>query len=261
MKSIRPSLIAGLLVCVLPCAPLLADDVDDAVKKVVAAGEKVSSYTADIAMQTELAMGGMTMKSDGKGTMEYLKQGDKSMMRIDIKMASIQKMGENEQKTEQAVTQISDGAFSYALTEMMGQKQAVKTKYDPKNSGVATKEFFEELKKTHTITVAEEKHDGKDCYLFTATPKEASASPMGGGAQKIHVAKESGLTTQMQSFTPDNKLFMTMTFTGIKMGASIPAERFQFKAPEGVEVMDMTNAGGESAPAADKPAAEGAKPQ
>jgi outer membrane lipoprotein-sorting protein len=39
---------------------------------------------------------------------------------------------------------------------------------------------------------------------------------------------------------PDGKPMTTMTYTDIKINPDIPADRFVFKAPEGVQVQDMS---------------------
>jgi len=244
-ETLRAAL-AGLFVVGL-AVQLNAASLEEIEKKIIEASEKIQSYTADLAMVMDTDQHGMTMKSVGKGTMEYMRKGDTALMRSEYEATMTMKFGDQEQKMEQKMLTIMDGEHVYALTDNGLQKSAVKTKLDPAQKPVASKEMFETLRKDADVKVLDdEKVDGKDCYVLEITPKEKDETT---GKSKSWYAKDSGIMVKMVTMSPDGKPVHTMTVSNIKLDAKIDAERFKFKAPDGVEVVDMT-AVGETPPAA-----------
>ena len=250
-ETLRAAL-AGLFVVGL-AVQLNAASLEEIEKKIIEVSEKVQSYTADVTMVMEMDQAGMmTMKGAGKGTMEYLRKGDKGLARSEYEATMTMKMGDQEQKMEQKMLTIVDGEHAYTLTDDGTQKSAMKTKLDPAQRQVASKEMFEALKKDADVKALEdEKVDGTDCYVLEITPKQKAPNV---GQSKFWYAKDSGIMIKMVTMTPDGKPMHTQTLSNIKLDAKIDAERFVFKAPEGVEVIDMTAMGQTPAAAEPKPA-------
>lgn len=235
-ETLRAAL-AGLFVVGL-AAQLNAASLEEIEKQIVAAAEKIQSYTADTTMVMDMDQPGMSVKSIGKGIMEYMRKGDKALMRIENESSTTTKLGEQEQKLERKELTVMDGEFAYTLTDDGTRKSATKMKLDPTHRQVASKEMFEVLKKDADVkALDDEKIDGTDCYVLEITPKQKVAA---GGKTKQWYAKETGILIKTITMTPDGKPMHTMIVSNIKMNPKIDAERFTFKAPEGVEVVDIS---------------------
>jgi outer membrane lipoprotein-sorting protein len=87
----------------------------------------------------------------------------------------------------------------------------------------------------------EEKIDGETAYVIQATPKEKTTPGMSKTLN--YYRKSDGIMLKMVMYGEDGKPMSTITYSDIKVNADIPAERFVFKAPPGVQVMDMSAAG------------------
>jgi len=104
----------------------------------------------------------------------------------------------------------------------------------------------------------DEKVDGQECFVLEVTAKSELGVPP-GGRQVSYFRKDIGVNVKAVSFDPDGRQLFTTTVTDVKVGVDIKPERFVFKAPEGVEVVDMSQM--QPAAAASEPAAAAAKPE
>jgi len=229
----------GWLLAILLAAPAAADTLEEAEKKLVEAYGKLKSYTATFKATQDMEMGGMRVKSVSQGTTEWLRRGEKVLYRVDVKNVMERGGDEPADKMETSATMIVEGDVAHTLSEAMGQKQAMKMKAEPAMVG-DPKARFEALRKDWTLKLLpDEKVDGADCYVVEATPKEGSA----GGPLARQVTcfrKDMGVDVKSVGFDATGKQLMTSTVSDLKLNAEIKPERFEFKAPEGVQVMDMT---------------------
>jgi len=220
--------------------------VDEVEKKLEEAYSKVKSYSGKLTSTTEMEYGeGMSMKAEMEGTIEAVRKDRTFLTRSDLKSKTNTKMQGTDMKMEQVILSIMDGEYTYSLVDntdgpMKGQKQAMKFKITEPQDPAPIKD----LKKDNNLKLlADEKVDGSDCYVVEATPKSAAGGPGQPTRMVSYLRKESGLLAKMVSYAKD-KPMMTMTMTDVKMNPSIDAERFKFKAPEGVEVQEMPAMGG-----------------
>lgn len=214
-----------------------AETLEEVQKKIVAAAEKVKSYSSDLNMVMEMKSEAMTMDSKGQGTFEFMRDGNKMKSRMELKSTGMVKFGDQETKNDSTVLSISDGEYNYVLNDQAGTKTAVKTKVEPQSTGIATKELFDIWAKEHDLKLMpDEKVDGKDAYVIEATPKKP-----GGGKLINYFAKDSGLLVKMVTLTPEGKPMQTLSYSNVKLNPDIKPDRFVFKAPEGVEVRDMSS--------------------
>lgn len=243
-RRYSPSLRGGVtLAAILSLAPLTwAASLEDIEKDLVAKQDKIKSMSAKMETRSDMKMGGNTIKSKQAGTMEWVRKDDKFLHRYESEGQSIMKMGDQEMKTDSKMLMISDGEHMYTLTEQMGQKTAMKMKADPAQSqNVAS--MFKAWKKDHNLKVLpDEKVEGRDCYVIEATPKkEQPNNPI--SKQVFYLCKKTGTMAKMVGYDKQGKQNMQMVLKDITINPDIKPERFKFKAPEGVEVMDMTKMG------------------
>lgn len=216
-----------------------AETLEEVQKKIIDAAEKVKSFTATLTMNMEMKHEAMSMKQEGQGSIEFMRRGDKLMSRMEMKLSGVTKMGDTEQKLEQSLLNIADGEYNYIFADQGGHKSAIKTKIDPNNQSVANAAMFQEWKKDHDLKLLpSEKIEGKEAYVLEITPKKPGGGPL--GKQQYYFDKEHGIMVKMVGFEPDGQPMQTITLTQLKLNVDLKPDRFEFKAPEGVEVQDMT---------------------
>jgi outer membrane lipoprotein-sorting protein len=233
------ALVTGLI---FSGAAMAADKLEDVEKKILAQAEKNKTLTAKMATTTDIDATGMRMKSKSEGTYETARRGDKTLFRMESKSSGTTKIGDQpETKTETKTLMIADGEFHYMLSETAGQKTAMKMKLDPSKGNTTSKQGFEQMHKDYNLKLLpDEKIDGKEVYVIEATPKKAK--PDTTEVSKFYYGKETGVLVKsvMESKGEQSKSTITSLMSDIKPNADIKPERFVFKAPEGVMVMDMT---------------------
>ncbi|GAF73674.1 unnamed protein product, partial [marine sediment metagenome] len=95
------------------------------------------------------------------------------------------------------------------------------------------------MKKNSTLTLLpDEKVEEQAAYVIESKPKSPGPQPM--AKSKMFFAKDSGIMIKMVGLDAEGKAIMTMNVKDVKLNPEISPDRFVFKAPEGVEVMDMT---------------------
>ena len=222
------------LVCLLlvfSSGVLAAETLESVEKQIIARWSKLTSLTAKTTMV--MNMQGMSMTSEG--TIECMKRGDKELLRMEMTMK--QSMGGQSKDTAMSV--IMDGEYVYNMTEMMGHKRAMKQKPDSFRGAVGGKRVFEDLKREHELKLLpDEKVDGQAVFVIKATPKGAKPKPYTNS--KNFFAKDTGIMVKMIGVDAGGNEVMTMTVSDVKRNPEIDPDRFVFKAPEGVQVMDVT---------------------
>lgn len=237
-KRMALTLMAGMF---LGCTVLaaVADEFEAIEKKLQAGWEKQKSITAKMQMTSHMEMGTAVMDGKGDGSFEYLRQGEKVFSRLEMNNAMTQKMGDQETKTQQTVLTIIDGEYAYTLTDMMGQKMAMKTNIDPKmtnNPGA----MFEEFRQNYELKLLpEETLDGQKTFVIEATPKDKAQNPM-MSRMVFYFLQDTGFMVKIVAYGVDGKPVQTVLYTDIKFNVDIAPNRFVFKAPEGVQIMDQT---------------------
>jgi len=216
-----------------------AASVEEVQKALEDARGKVKSYTAKTKMTQDIEMGGgMKMQSTMEGTIEWMRKGDKVLYHNENKGTMVQNMGGQENKMESTNTMVCDGDFMYTVSEQMGQKNAFKAPVDPSLAGDA-KTMFEAMKKDSELKILpDEKVDGADCYVVEVKPKDTKANPM--SRTVIYLRKDNAINVKNEGFDTGGKKIFTSLTTDLKLNADIPADHFVFKAPAGVEVMDLS---------------------
>lgn len=238
--QVRALISVFVLVVMTGGSAAVADDKLDAVEKeIIRKWKEVKSMTAKVTMDSEFKQGSMAMKSTMKSDVEYLRQEGKMLSRLEGETEMVQKMGETEQKLSMPMLAVCDGEVTYTLMERMGQKICVKAKAEAQS--LAGEAMFKALRDQHNLTLADDQEiNGEKCWVIHATPKTPGRP---GEAAKVAycIRQKDGATVQMLGYDADGNTIMTATFSDIKFNVKLDPQRFEFKVPEGVQVMDMTN--------------------
>ena len=227
----------------------VAETVESIEQKVLAAHEKVTSYTADFDMVSTMGQVPPAMKSTASGRMESLNKDGVLRFRAEM----VNKVQAGPQPMEAKTLSVFDGIYLYTQTETMGQTVAMKMKLDDVQIGqggmtpLGPKAMFEQLRKTFEVAVApEEQVNGRDAYVLEMTPKAVpgqAAPPAGFGKMKLYLDKETGVTLKMVMSDQAGSPIMTQTYKNVKINPTVEPSRFVYTPPPGVTVMDMSQMG------------------
>lgn len=181
-------------------------------------------------------------KSKTEMTAQYLKQGEKILGRTESKINSEQKMGDQVSKNTVHITSISDGQFDYTIQDTDGVKTATKSNLamNKELNPFNTLGMFKTMEETYDVKLMpDETVDGKPAWVLEMKPKDPAAAATMGRTISYY-DKESGISIKSTSYDPAGKPISTFITKDIKVNSSISPDRFVFKAPPGVEVMDTT---------------------
>ncbi len=218
-----------------------ADTLESVEKSITDKVGKLNSYSMKNTFKQDMETADYSNKAEGNSTLEAQKSGETWLFRMEGTQKMTMKMGGQETKNDGTSLMVCDGKFNWFLTENNGQKMCMKSKAE-KMSNIITKEYFDEMRKTHNLKLlADESVDGKSCWSIEFSAKEPT--PGGPNTMIMNFDKDTGLNLKMVGKDDKGKVIMTSTTTDVKINASIPADRFAFKVPDGVQVQDMTQMG------------------
>jgi outer membrane lipoprotein-sorting protein len=231
-RFVTGAFVLGIMFVAVPAS---AETVEEVGKKIADASSKLKSFSAKTTMVTEMKQEGFSMSSKAEGTSEMLRKGEDFLSRSEIKTIMETNAGGNVSKQESTVLTISDGAYTYSVSDTGGMKTAQKVKMqklDQKDPFKVWKDSAD-LKLLPDATV-----DGRAVWVIEAAPKGPAAAAQ--GKTVLSFDKETGQMIKMIANSPDGKPMTTLTLSDLKVNADIPADRFVFKAPAGVEVQDLS---------------------
>ncbi len=205
---------------------------------------KINSFTSNVTSDTTVAIGPATMKSHAVGTLECLKQGDVSFYRLEMLNkidTGIPLAGAMEQK----MLSVFDGENMYNDMEAMGMRQVFRM--SPEESGkqgpLSGKSMFAALRAQGDVKLLPDATvDGKSVYVVevTPSPETKSSAPTPISLMRTYISKELGLQVKMDVLDEKGQPMSTTVYSDIKVNPTLAAERFVYKAPEGVTIQDMS---------------------
>ena len=228
-----------LLICVVLAPAAFADEKVDALEKEIAAKWKdINSMTAKMESVMDMEQQGMKMHHAMKGTMEYLRKDDKMLSRMESETESDMDMGGQKQTMKSTSLMVSDGEFMHTLSETMGQKMCVKMKADPELIG--NDAMLKTLKEQNDLSMGDDETvNGDKCWVLISKAKQTQ--PGAPNKTCYYFRQKDGIAIQTIGYDDSGKKIMTSTLSDIKINQKIDPARFEFKVPEGVQVMDMSN--------------------
>ena len=233
-KVIGTLLLVGLI---LAPAALADEKLDQLEKEIAAKWKDIKSMTAKMEMSMDMDQSGMKMKQTMKAAVEYLRKAEKMMSRLEGESNVAMDMGGQTQNMKSTMLAVSDGEFTHTLVEQMGQKMCMKSKADA--SATTGEEMIKLLKEQSDLSVgADEEVNGDKCWVLVAKSKQMQP----GAAAKTcyYFRQKDGVIVQWIGYDASDKQNMTVKFTDVKLNETIDPACFEFKVPEGVQVMDNT---------------------
>jgi outer membrane lipoprotein-sorting protein len=229
---------AGVLVLGILAPLALAEDLADVEKKISDAWEKHSSMSAKVSVVGNVKMEEGETKTTGQGTYEMLRKDGKDLIRTEMTTAIVSTIAGQEMKTEQKSLTIVESDFAYSLAEVMGQKMATKTAVTEQHASDPAN-VFRTLREQFTLKLLpSETVDGQETWVVEATPKDTSQA--GGPGRIVIWFRHDGAIAKQVTYDAAGKPLMTVTYSDLKFDVKLDPERFVFKLPDGVQLMDMT---------------------
>jgi outer membrane lipoprotein-sorting protein len=256
-----PRLFTAVLFLFLFSLPATAQDqakTAEIVRELTQKAQNIQSYTVDVHMQT-MAMGENIATN---GTMAFKEPGLMRMTTTTEMMGGMQ----------QDIYKSGDVIWTYMpLMRMATKVDLSKIKETmPGQEGMDEgnlSEMLENIPEDALTFLEKRKADDKDVYAFRMSAdklKQDMTSPQKTFPiipQKVEflVYADNGLPYKVQTYGKNDELIMEQTYSNYQLNVDIPDSQFEFTPPEGVQVMDMTEAtinmmkqmrkGGEAQPA------------
>lgn len=239
MRMVRWQIPVGVCVLALSMGAALVQAEENAqqvIDKLKSKAESAQSASADMQMTTTMMGQNITMK----GTMLF-QAPKKNRMEIDMSLGNM--------KMQQTI--VSDGktVWTYQPTMKMVSKIDLEKviaatgvdKAGQQASSDITSPFGAFKPDTVKLLGAEEL-GGVKTEVFEGMPQTAELPnmPFKFSKMKIWVGADDGLLRKMVWFDENAKEMMSQTYDNIQTGIDIPASKFEFTPPVGVQVMDMT---------------------
>ncbi|MCK4340704.1 MAG: outer membrane lipoprotein-sorting protein [Phycisphaerae bacterium] len=215
-----------------------ADELESVEKKIVAAWEKHTSLTAKLTVVTKIAGKISVVEGKSEGTLEVARTGAQTLIRQEIAMKRVWKVTGKTHKRERKSTVIFDDRHTYELAESEGKKTATKDVAD-RQPPVTPPFMLALLHKDYILKLLpEETLAGRKVYVIEAKPKDPKKVSIPQVVQ--YIDQERGVVLKSVTYGKNGEPEQTTTFTDFKFGVKIDPERFVFKPPDGVEVIDLT---------------------
>ncbi len=235
MKPFRLCFAASLL---LSCsiAPATAASFEETESGILEAFSKVKSMTADFMMDVPLDEQLGNIKLAIAGDLALLVEGDTSQFLQHVIAKAELPDGVQEMK----MTMVCDGAFLNILNEGMGEASVVKTRlanhHDfPPPGAKLLLEFIKRDFENFEV-LAEAQVDGKTCHVIEGTMGEDAP----GNKIRLYFDKETGAPVKMELFEESSAEPAILRYSNIVINPELKADLFVFTAPDGVEIMDLT---------------------
>lgn len=207
----------------------------DIIKKVA----QLKSLSARLTVRATVHDEGIEIASTQAGTYEMLRDGKTTKYRRQTTIKSVQRIGDEEETIEQSEMVVCNGDYVYSLTDSLGVPTASKVKVDRQNSGRIDKTMFWRWHKAYDLKLLPDAMvDGVKTYVFEARPKAGKGSLP--ARSLYYFSKDHGFLVKTVFENDQGEPTEVTEYTDISFNAPIDPKRFQFEAPEGVEVVDRT---------------------
>jgi outer membrane lipoprotein-sorting protein len=217
------------------------EEVEKELAQTIAKHKTIQYKTKDM---QNVKMEGYEMTSSGGSNVAYQRKGEEGYLaRIETKHKTRTKMQGQPEATDDVTTLIiHDGQVIYTLSTSSQGTHATKSKINPEHSmnpyDVGSQ--FDNLREAYTLTLLpDDKVGGKSCYVIEAKPAKPDENPT-IGRMVFHYDKNVGISVKMVSYDKAGNVMMSSETSDVKIDVDIPEDRFVFKAPDGVQVVDTS---------------------
>jgi outer membrane lipoprotein-sorting protein len=181
-----------------------------------------------------------TIQAHANGAYEHLRRKGRLMFRVDLKNTVTQIVRDQKSFGEQSVQTISDGKYAYTLSTSAGQPpSATRATPKPGQTVLADEAFFDSLERDFVLKVLpEETINSIPVWVLEAVPRPRSSGKVAKAV--YYLTKDSGIRIRSTNHDRAGKRIQLTELTDIKLDPPLNPDRFVFKAPPGVPVVDLS---------------------
>ena len=206
----------------------------------IQSGSRHKSVSGNMRITMEAMAGKKKTFTEIRGAYEHLNGARGLLVRGEFTSTVTQEIGGVPYSDTTKVLTISDGRFAYTLSELQGQPpNATRNIQVPSQTALADEPFLNGLSQAFDIRVLpDELVDNKPVWVLEAKPKNPARALI--TKTIYYIAKDSGLRIRSTGHDATGKRVQLTELTDIKLDPPLKPERFVFKAPPGVRVVDLS---------------------
>ena len=220
-----------------PKPPVLDEKTRTVIAELTARWDELQAFSAAVATELPQAAGNPGT-TQGKGTYEWSKRGEKRLIRFGLVNTLRIETGEAKAiRTGEILVFLYDGEFLYSqLQQPKTFKQTTKSRYEPDRVlQIGGKDLFRGLSETNILKLQpEEMVAGRAAYVIEATPTS------GTGSAVHYFDKQTGVQLKMIVRDESGKATFTLTLSELNTTPEFSEDHFTYKLPEGFELIDKT---------------------
>ncbi|MHC5112043.1 MAG: LolA family protein [Planctomycetota bacterium] len=226
-----------------------AETIESVEKAITERSKEIRSMSYNSTYWSDMQTADMKNRTEGKTAYEYMLKGETPLYRMETTSKTVQEMGGNKTTTSGSTTSVCDGQFIYLYSDYGDYKSATKSKATNDITGLVDSNYFTMMRQSYDLSLKPDAKVGPhDAWVILAKLKQVT--PGVAVEQDMYFDKETGVVVRTVARDANGKVTMESNTTDLKVNSTISEDRFVFQAPEGVEVIDMTQQQG-AAPAGD----------
>jgi outer membrane lipoprotein-sorting protein len=242
MKTIKMLFVFSFLLFVsLPAAAQEQSKTAQIIDELTKKAQNIESYRVD----TEIKTSAMGEDITTKGTMSFKKP---NMMHMTTTTDMMGGMKQEMFKSDDTVWTYMPIMKMASKVDLAKVKQAVPGQQDYDESDLT--KTLKDFSKDSLTFIEKKKVDDKEVYVFQMAPEKFQPDmtspqktfPVVPQKMEFLVYADSGLPYKMIMYGKDGSVMMEQTYTNYQLNVPVHDSEFQFTPPEGVQVMDMTEA-------------------
>lgn len=208
--------------------------------RIAEAWQRHTSAVAQVVMETRMERNEIRRSSRGEGRFELLRDGARTLVRLELRDEATETGGERAQRIEQRRLQIVDGSFTYLLTDSGKSQYAVKLDIDPQHT-YEPGPLFAKLHRDQSVKLLPDGEvEGHPTYVIQTLAPEQSQNLF--ARSLLYFDRKSGFLRRIVAYDAQDRPVTTMTYTDLKLDVPIERARFVFQPPAGVGIVDGTAA-------------------
>ena len=216
-----------------------AEELASVEKQIIQRWQKHRSMRAKLTQSETTEAKGNKATQEGEGVFEFMRKGDQVLCRLETKSSMKLAVGDQNLTFDFATLRVCDGTFTYELSERMGTKTARKTRPDPL-SAADVKTLLATLHGANTLKLLDEQTVGNQrVFAIEATP-QSNAPGRPYKTMVYYFSQEHGVLIRQEARDPKGKVVQSTEYSQLEFDGKIDPKRFEFKAPEGVIVRDLS---------------------
>lgn len=235
---------ALLALAAMNAAFALSDSVKEVEARVERALKELGGYQADVTIKTDTARFGTAVKEDMTGRIIVAFRENKTLMRMEVSGTRQMTRKDSDRKWELSVLSVSDGQFSYIQKDRPEKRQVTKAEAEDtdKYSGAYHIQKARDNDEVQLELGEDAEVDGKACWCIVVKSRPATPDDNALKLEAFYIWKEHGVVLKTVKFDQNGDAATTMTMSNVAVNPKVDPKMFQYEAPEGVQVIDLTKA-------------------